>query len=121
MNLILTEYERRRPLSLAMPIVKARPEDAGTLTRIAGEAKRHWGYPEKWMTRWRNMLTIRPEQIEVDPVYCVTMPGEIVGFHGLRHDGGMLWLEHLWVLPSRMGCGVGRALFNHAVEQARAL
>ncbi len=30
-------------------------------------------------------------------------------------------MEHLWVVPNAMGQGVGRALFRHAVERAKAL
>jgi Predicted acetyltransferase len=29
-------------------------------------------------------------------------------------------MEHLWVLPNAMGQGVGRALFTHAVQRAKA-
>ncbi len=29
-------------------------------------------------------------------------------------------LEHLWILPERIGQGIGRALFQHAVERAAA-
>jgi GNAT superfamily N-acetyltransferase len=104
-----------------MHIVRAKPEDASTLTRIAGEAKRHWGYPEEWMERWRDLLTIRPEQVQTGEIYCASVAGETVGFYGLRRDGGVLWLEHLWVLPTMMGRGVGRGLFHHAVERTRAL
>lgn len=27
---------------------------------------------------------------------------------------------HFWVLPDWMGCGIGRGMFLHAVERARA-
>ena len=104
-----------------MQIVRAHPRDAATLTNIAIEAKRHWGYSEKWMASWREVLTIRSEQIEVDEVYCATDVGEIMGFYALHRDRDILRLEHLWVLPQRMRRGVGRALFEHSVERTRAL
>ena len=104
-----------------MQIVRAHPSDAATLTAIAIEAKGHWGYPEKWMENWRDLLTIRPEQIDVDEVYCSTDVDEIMGFYGLHRDGDTLRLEHLWVLPKTMRRGVGRALFEHSVERTRAL
>jgi N-acetylglutamate synthase-like GNAT family acetyltransferase len=104
-----------------MQIVRARPSDAMTLTNIAIEAKRHWGYPEKWMANWHDALTIRSEQIEVDEVYCATDVDEIMGFYALHRDRDILCLEHLWVLPKKMGRGVGQALFEHSVERARAL
>lgn len=30
-------------------------------------------------------------------------------------------LDHLWVLPERIGSGIGRSLFEHAVHRASAL
>jgi hypothetical protein len=32
-------------------VVRAIPEDAESLTRVAFAAKRHWGYPERWILR----------------------------------------------------------------------
>ena len=105
----------------SLNIVRARPEDAVTLTRIADEAKRHWGYPEGWMESWRELLTIRPESIASQEIHSATVDGQIVGFYGLLRDGSKLRLEHLWVMPDAMGSGVGRALFTHGLERARAL
>lgn len=104
-----------------MQIVRAHPNDAATLTNLAMEAKRHWGYPERWMASWREALTIRSEQIEADEVYCATVVDEIMGFYALHRDHDILRLEHLWVLPKMMKRGVGRALFEHAVQRTRAL
>jgi len=104
-----------------MHIVRARPEDAATLTPIAFDAKRHWGYPESWIESWRELLTIRPEFIASHETYSAIIESQTVGFYGLRCDGGKLQLAHLWVLTAAMRRGVGRALFAHALEQARAL
>lgn len=45
----------------------------------------------------------------------------IVGYFALRRDGGVFHLEDLFVRPSEMGRGVGRALFRHAQRRAREL
>jgi GNAT superfamily N-acetyltransferase len=90
-----------------LEIQRAQPDAANTLTRIASAAKAHWGYPEQWMERWRDALTITPEFIRRNEVH--------VG------EGRRIELEHLWVLPERMGAGVGRALFEHAVRTAASL
>jgi ribosomal protein S18 acetylase RimI-like enzyme len=44
-----------------------------------------------------------------------------VGFYALVGEGREIELEHLWVLPERMGAGVGRALFDHAIRRAASL
>lgn len=101
-------------------IVHARPEDAAALTEIAFAAKRHWNYPERWIQIWRDLLTVTPELVAANPTFAAIEDDRLVGFSSLttkpRPD-----LTHLWVLPSAMGRGVGRALFERVVEQARAL
>ena len=103
-----------------MQIVRARPEEATELTAVAFAAKRHWGYRESWIESWRDLLTVTPKLVAENPTFAATEDDHVVGFYSLtarpRPD-----LTHLWVLPVAMGRGLGRALFEHAVEQARAL
>ena len=102
-----------------MHIVRAKPEDAAVLTDIAFAAKRHWGYPERWIESWRDLLTVRPEFIASHETYAAVLDGRTVGFYALGRKADRLELVHLWVLPDAMGCGVGRTLFSHALERAR--
>ncbi len=104
-----------------MEIRRAEPADADALSRVAFVAKAHWGYPEEWMERWRESLTISPEFVKESKVYAVFGEGEPVGFYALVEEGPKMELEHLWVLPERMGLGLGRALFDHAVRRAAGL
>lgn len=103
-----------------MEIVRAKPEAAPALTEIAFAAKRHWGYPERWIETWRDILTVTPALVAANPTFAAIDDDRVVGFYSLttkpRPD-----LTHLWVLPGAMGRGFGRALFEHAVEQGRAL
>lgn len=91
------------------------------LSLIAYAAKLHWGYPKRWMERWREGLTITPEFVEENEVYAALVEGEPVGFYALVGQGCRIELEHLWVLPERMGTGVGRALLEHAAGRAADL
>ena len=103
-----------------MKIVRAKPEDAAALTEIAFAAKRHWGYPERWIQVWSDILTVTPELVTRNPTFSAMEDDCAMGFYSLttrpRPD-----LNHLWVLPNAMGRGIGRALFEHAVEQAKEL
>jgi GNAT superfamily N-acetyltransferase len=102
-----------------MQIVRARPEDADVLTEIAFAAKRHWGYPEPWIQSWRDILTIRPEFVAANVTYAAIEDGRVVGFYLLATEDDGMHLDHLWILPQAMGRGIGRALFEHAVTEAR--
>ena len=105
---------------MTMQIERAAADDARTLTEIAFAAKRHWQYPETWIRRWENVLTITPEYIVRHPTFVAAIDGESAGFCALRIEASEAWLDHLWVRPSFMRRGVGRALFRRAEAFARA-
>ena len=104
-----------------MEIIRALPADAAPLTRIAHAAKRHWGYPERWITAWSETLTIHDEFITNNIAYCAVENARPIGFYVLTRESDGLHLDHLWIAPDGMGRGIGRALFEHALEQSREL
>ena len=104
-----------------MQIVRATPEDADALTKIAFDAKRSWDYPESWIEGWRDILTMRPEFIAANAAYVAIENGRPVGFYVLTMEIDDIHLDHLWVLPAAMHRGIGRSLFEHAVAQTRTL
>lgn len=102
-------------------IRRALPEEASTLTTIALEAKRYWGYPEHWIKHWESDLTISPDYIRDNEVYVAEADGEIRGFYALAVSGAKAELDHLWVTPASIGRGIGKQLFLDAMEKAAAL
>lgn len=97
---------------------RAKPEHAGTLTRIAIAAKRHWGYPEAWIQIWILQLTISPAYIAENETWLALLNDEPAGFYSLKQSEGAWWLDNLWVRPGAMGQGLGAALFCHARRRA---
>ena len=104
-----------------MEIIRAKPQDADALTEIAHAAKRHWGYPESWIEAWRDILTMRPEFIAANLAYSAVEDGGVVGFYVLTREDDGIHLDHLWIVPTAIRRGLGRALFEHAVEKAKQL
>jgi GNAT superfamily N-acetyltransferase len=97
-----------------MKTIRALPEDASTLTDIAHAAKGHWGYPKSWLREWDDVLSITSEYILNNPTYVAISDERIVGFCSVLVGGDEARLDHLWVMPSEMKRGVGRALFELA-------
>ena len=102
-------------------IRRSAPEDAETLTTIALEAKRHWGYPEHWIKHWESDLTISSDFIRDTHVYVDEENGEIRGFYALCIADNKAELEHMWVTPAVIGTGIGKELFLDAMERAAKL
>ena len=83
-----------------VPIRRARPDEADRLSRIALEAKRHWGYPEPWIEAWADSLTLTPQFVSANLVFAAAGPaGTPVAFYALVGASGDIQLDHLWVIP----------------------
>ena len=102
-----------------MKIRKASTEDHSQLTELAHESKRHWGYPENWISHWKDALTITPEYLEANQVFVAEDDQRIIGFYALVVSDNRAELDHMWVSPAHLGTGVGKALFVHAMRSAK--
>jgi ribosomal protein S18 acetylase RimI-like enzyme len=96
------------------------PEEAGALTQIALAAKRHWGYPERWIEIWTPQLTFSPEYFKTNESWAAVDGDVPIAFYTLLEANEVVSIENLWVLPEYMGQGIGKQLFLHAVATARA-
>src|SRR6266498_3462549 len=85
---------------------------------IAHDAKRHWGYPEHWITHWQDDLTISPDFVAANQVFVAESEGELLGFYALIIRDDKAELDHMWVAPAHIGAGVGKDLFIHAMQNA---
>ena len=101
-------------------IRRALPKEAEQLTQITIAAKRHWGYPEKWIQLWIPELTFSPENIAENEFWLAEVDEVIAAYYSLKQDVEGLWLDNLWVLPEYIGQGIGRRLFEHALVRGRA-
>ncbi|MEO6993506.1 MAG: GNAT family N-acetyltransferase [Lacunisphaera sp.] len=98
---------------------RAGAEDAARLTAIAFVGKAHWGYPAEWLELWRHDLVVTPYYLRTEPACVAVRDGVIVGFTGLSTGEQGREIEHLWLQPEFIGCGLGRRLFDEAVQLAR--
>ncbi len=103
-----------------MDIVKVIPEDAARLLDIAVAAKAYWGYPPDWMAAWALLLRLPAAYVRDNDVYKAMLGTTVAGWYALVPQVTHAHLDHLWVLPAFMRQGIGRQLFLHAVERAKA-
>jgi GNAT superfamily N-acetyltransferase len=114
---------RQRQTDLALSRIRpARPADAARLTEIALAAKAVWGYPASFMARCRAALAVEPAEIVRRGFHLAeAADGRILGFYGFEPEPGGIGLSHLFIAPEVIGQGIGRALWGHAVAEARRL
>jgi GNAT superfamily N-acetyltransferase len=95
---------------------RARAGEHEALSDLAVRSKAHWGYPPELIEAWRADLAVPADGPEV---WVADLPGRDAPAGVLVLAGGEV--DMLFVDPGAMGHGVGRALWEHALERARAL
>jgi len=103
---------------MAIHLRPAAAREAPDLTAIALAAKRHWGYAEAAIEGWGAQLTLTPTDIAARPTWVATFEDSLAGFYSVAPAMPCWTLEHLWVLPSAMGRGLGVRLLEHALNQS---
>ena len=101
----------------------AHTREAEALSALCFRSKAHWGYGEEFMARSRASLTISPEFIATGRVFVAEPEGcAPLGVASVAPlaEKGLYDLVHLFVEPSTMLKGVGRLLFEAAINKARA-
>jgi GNAT superfamily N-acetyltransferase len=123
-------------MEAALRIRRARAEEgaalAPVLTDLCRRAKAHWGYDQELLDRWASDLVITADDIDRHAVLVAELAHEgtptIAGFARVSRGSDThlerpapAKLNDLWVEPTHIGTGVGRALFGAACEVARTL
>ena len=102
-------------------IRRADERDRDELARVAFRSKAFWGYDAAFMEAVREQLTPSKSYVADGRVYLAEDgKGAVLGFYGFLYEDEQLWLYDMFVAPEAIRTGVGRALWNHAVEVARA-
>jgi GNAT superfamily N-acetyltransferase len=98
-----------------------RPDECTALTALCLASKAHWGYDAAFMAACVAELTVRPADLAADR-YCVTeCAGTILGVAALSADGNRGRIERMFVAPEVIGTGIGRALMDWLIGEARGL
>lgn len=101
--------------SVPLVIRPAVPGDAGALSALAENSKRHWGYSDSFIAATRHDIVVSAEQISRSDCFVAEQDGAPVGFYLLDADE----LIRMFVAPDRLGQGIGRKLMGHVTDTAR--
>ncbi|MET8470701.1 GNAT family N-acetyltransferase [Streptomyces sp. NPDC006422] len=99
----------------------ARPDEAERLSALALRSKAHWGYDDAFMASCVAELTLHPSEVERRrTTVAEDADGRLLGLVTLEGAPPVGELGLMFVDPDAMGLGVGRLLFEHMREAARA-
>ena len=101
---------------------RAKAGEAQVLTALCLRSKAHWGYDAEFMRLCVASLTVSEATIAEGRVLVATdEAGRTIGTASVLRDGNDAELGLMFVDPSAIGGGIGRALFDEAVKLARQL
>ena len=106
----------------AFTIRPVRPEDAVALSEVAIQSKAHWGYDEAFMGLALDELTWSESALSAASVSggIAIQGSDAAGFYLLDWaDVTEPELDAMYVSPGFIGRGLGRRLFDHALDAVR--
>ena len=98
----------------------ARPDEADLLGEIMLAGVRHWGHHENHPEAYAGLAGHTPDgdHIEQHPTWVMEEDGEVAGFYGLVPAEDHVELLMMFLTVDRIGTGLGRRLWDHAVSEA---
>lgn len=106
-----------------MDIRPARPDEALLLTDLAIRSKAAWGYATAMVDAFRDELTLDPDAVGHWHIHVAQQDDALAGFYALsvQPDGRTGEIEMMFIDPDRLRQGIGRSLWHHMMQTAKAL
>lgn len=102
-----------------MHLRKARLEELSTLSDMCLRSKAVWGYDQAFIDACRAELTLGADDLATTSIVVAEVGGVIAGLYQVDVDGDAAELMMLYVKPTLIYSGVGRALFAAAAREAK--
>lgn len=96
----------------------ARDDESVLLSDLALRSKGHWGYDADFLESCREELTLTPELLTEERAHVAERDGRVVGFYTLAGRPPEGQLGHMFVEPEEVNKGIGRRLWEHALDTA---
>ena len=96
-----------------------RLDEAAILTELCLRSKAVWGYDKEFMHACRDELTLTPSTMQSSHLKVAVIGGCLMGMAQVTVRGDIAELDKLFVEPTQLRSGAGRALFDWAKNIAR--
>ena len=102
-------------------IRRAEPSEADAARELIGRSMAVWDRPAGYLEQAIGLMSLSPADLECDEAWVLDDGGTMVGFLRVSLAGNDAEIEELHLEPAWIGRGLGRQLFEHAVQRARAV
>ncbi len=99
---------------------KARIVELDLLSDLCMRSKAVWGYDKKFMDACRSELTLHPQELVQTQIAVAEDSGNIIGMAQVLVKEDSSELLKLFIEPESIGSGIGRLLFEWALQATRA-
>ena len=100
---------------------RAEPHEAQDLEELQDRSASHWDYPDGYFDWAGDARSILESYVRDNAVFVlVDSDGRTLGFYSFTDDDGLL-LDKMFLDVDQIGRGLGRVLWQHAVQTARGL
>lgn len=106
-----------------MPYLLRSPgvEELPALSALCFRSKAVWGYDKDFMEACRRELSLDPDELQSTSIAVAEDHGKIVGIAQVKVVGNEADLLKLFVEPTALRSGIGRALFCWATDKAASM
>ena len=112
---------KAKEVSLLLKIRPPRIDELTGLSDLCFRSKAVWGYDENFMEACRGELSFEPRDLELTPIAVAELNGKSIGVVQVKVVDGEADLLKLFVEPSALRSGTGKALFAWAIDVVKKL
>ncbi len=92
-------------------------DDLETLNTISVKSKAYWGYPESWIEKWLDELTLDEHKFSNQNILVVENENRLIGYSSIVENSENYEILHLWILPAYIGKGLGKKLLEKTIRK----
>jgi GNAT superfamily N-acetyltransferase len=104
----------------SMSFRRALPSEAGALRDLVVRSMRYWDHPPGYLAEARRLMSLSAEDLRRDEAWVLLVDDAAAGFYRLSSSDKCAEIEEFHLEPPMIGRGIGRRMFEHAAERARA-
>lgn len=102
-----------------MHIERSTDDQIPLINSIIERSKRYWNYSESYLEAAIPLIQIDINWLKRHLGYSIFDDNELVGFLGVEQGQGVWTLDHLWVSPNKIRCGLGKKAIDFIISEAQ--